>query len=100
MRVQQEAVAVGEEVGKDEEEEEEEKNEEEEEEREAEEAKEEERSCSGRRRSEGATPERWAKAQRGRRPGGRLGQRRRLRSTPGPDPGLRVPRRSPPSDAL
>lgn len=90
--------------GKEEEEEEEERNEEEEEKREAEEAKEEERSRSGRRRSEGASPELRAKTPRGRRPGGRLearpGQWRRLRSILGPDPGLRVPRRSPPSDAL
>lgn len=105
MLVQLEAVAEGEEVGKEEEEEEEEeKNEEEEEKREAEEAKEEERSRSGRRGSEEASPERLAKAPRGRQPSGRLeaqsGQRRRLRSTLGRDPGLRVPRRSPPSDAL
>lgn len=91
-------------MGKEEEEGEEEKEEEEEEEeekkpKEEEEAKEEEKlQRAPRERVSGARARRGRAAGRAQEAPPR--QQRRLRSTLGWDPGLRVPRRSPPSDAL
>lgn len=109
VAVEEEAVAEGEEVGKEEEEEEERKKEEEEEEEEekklkAEEAAKEAEEKLQRAPRERVSRERGTRARRGRAawraPEAQPRQRRRVRSTLGPDPGLRVPRRLPPSDAL